>query len=238
MTIGELVDDVQVALGEVHDDALLPEGLIMYYVGLATNKLAAQIATKQIRRNDFKGLMGFVSTMVVPTQLDTTLTRRYIDTPPVLDLPNGRGIDFIAYYRNDLLENCPPQVARVQFNATSWRELPLLYSDPITKPSAQRPYFIDGPERISLFGMQPQVTSVEVGLITTFAADDPEADIPLPPDALFDLRRMVLMAANWSLLAPNERRLNDGADFPVGMQKPQPPPPMSVNDPLVTTQPE
>lgn len=234
MTVRDFTGEIMVALGEVHDDSILNEGIIAYYTALAVNKLMGQMAGKAIKRGDYKGMTDVVSTFVLPVQLDATTDRRYVAAPQALSLPNARGVNFIAYYRTGLPENCPPQVARVQFDATSWRELPLLYADPISTPSAQRPYFIESPDRINLFGMQPQVQTVELGLVAAFDTSDPTAEIILPPEMIFDLRRMVLMAANWALLSPNERLGNDGREFPVGAQKPQQQAPISVNDPLIT----
>lgn len=243
MRIGDFIDEIKLALGETIDDAMLDDGAIAYHTGLGINKLRKRFANRMVRGNDARGLMDFVSTFApITLETDATLGYRYFTMPgEIYDLPNGRGIDYISYYKNDLPWNCPPQVARAQFDATTWREFRMLYADPIEAPSPERPRYIQDPSRCYVFGVQPQVLTVQVGLVLAFdplSIVDLDETIPLPPEAMYDLRRLVLGAGNWILLQPNERLSNDGRDFPVGQQKPQTQVPISVNDPIIVTPPE
>lgn len=242
MTLRWFIGELRVALGETIDDSLLSDRALVYYVSLCLNKVKEQEIARALRRNDSTQLQSYVHTFQnIPVLEDAVRDRRYVTLPTnVYGVRNGRGVDFVAYYRIGLGANCPPEVARVQFDATTWRELLDLYQskDPIRMPSAVRPRYIQEDGRLYLFGMEPQVKSLELGLLSSF---DPatglgmDEEVPVSPETLFDIRRMVLSLGSWVLLQPNERLLNDGRDWAVGERKPPAGPAISVNDPIMVT---
>jgi hypothetical protein len=228
-----------VALGEGIDDAVWSDLAIEYNIRLAANKLKKQTLQKMYAKNDMKGAVDFVTSAPYTLAFDATLEYRYATKPTdVFDLPQGSGINYISYYRPGLPQNCPPQVAKVQFYSTTWRELPMLYADPVQAPGERRPRYIVENDRVFIFGVNPLVTQVQMGLYLALdpnGIDDTE-DLKMSPEALFDLRRMMLTVANWTLLSPTERLQNDGRDRAVGELRPTPPPQiLSVNDPVLTT---
>jgi hypothetical protein len=238
MTVGDFRDEIKLALGENIDDAIWSDLAIEYNIRLAANKLKKQALTKMYRANDMKSAVDMVSTVVLTLALDPNTDYRYV-TPPTesFDLPQGQGINYASYYRLGLPPNCPPQVARAQFSITTWRELMLIYSDPLQRPSPQRPRFIPGDKRVYVFGVDPQITQIQMGLYLALDTDsiDPTDVIALPPETMFDLRRIVLMTGNWILLTPNERLQNDGRDVAINAPKQAAPQIVSVNDPILTT---
>jgi len=244
MTVKQFIAEIQVALGENVDDAILNEPWLLTLTGYAVNLVLEQEITRTLRRGDqiqaVRNVMRFEN---VPVIDDAVNNRRYVELPDkVYDLPGGRGIDFVAYYRANQQPGCSPLVARVQFDATTWRELALLYAskDPIRMPSPERPRYIpsDG-NRLYLFGMDMMQKRVELGLIIAFDpmnGVDLNGELPISPESIFNVRRLVLSMANWILMQPQERLLNDGRDTDLGAPKPQAPPIMSVNDPILTAQ--
>lgn len=238
-TVRDLLSDIKATLGLGIDDAEWSDGSIVYNIGMAVDLLKHQELARQMRANDQERNMTHVSTFTVPLLTDPAYERRYFAMPgPVYNLPNNGGIEYIAYFRLGLPPNCPPQVARVQYSPTSWRELPMLYADPIQAPSPERPRYIRTPTVTWLFGQDTQIATIEVGLYLSFSpitTIDIDADLDISPDMLFNVRRMVLQQGNWLMLQPHERLLNDGRANNVG-QPPRPTPPiMSVNDPATTT---
>lgn len=239
MTIGDFRDELKLALGETIDDAVWNDLAIEYNIRLAANKLKKQSLSKMYAKNDMKGAVDFVTSAPYTLASDATLEYRYATKPAdVFDLPQGAGINYISYYRPGLPANCPPQVAKAQFYSTTWRELPLLYADDLQAPSEKRPRYIVEGERVFIFGINPLITQVQMGLYLALdpnSTDDTE-DLNISPETMFDLRRMMLNVANWTLLTPSERLLNDGRDRSVGEVRPTPPPQvLSVNDPILTT---
>ena len=239
MTIRDFRDELKMALGEGIDDAVWSDLAIEYNIRIAANKLKKQALQKMYAKNDMKGAVDYVTSAPYALALDATLEYRYATKPSgVFDLPQGSGINYISYYRPGLAANCPPQVAKAQFYSTTWRELPMLYADPLQAPSEKRPRYIVENDRVFIFGVNPLITQVQMGLYLAMdpnSIDDTE-EITLSPETLFDLRRMMLTVANWTILSPTERLLNDGRDRAAGEVRPSPPPQvLSVNDPILTT---
>ena len=243
MTIRDLMSDIKATLGLGIDDAEWSDGPLLYNIGLAIDKLQQQHIARQMSRGQYNTLTNEVSTFTVPVQTDTTYNRRYFTLPgPIYDLPFNGGIDYIAYFRNDIDINCTPQVALVQYEPMSWREFALLKEDPLQAPSPQYPRYIRSSDNnVYLFGQDPMITSVEVGLYLSFPElptvniDD---KIPLPPALVFDLRRILLQMGNWLMLQPHERLLNDGRANNVGERVQPAPPLMSINNPTLNDVPD
>ena len=238
MTIGDFRDELKLALGETIDDAIWSDLAIEYNIRLAANKLKKQTLSKDHAKNDQRGIIDMVSTVVLDLQFDATLEYRFVDLPgETFNLPNGLGINYASYYLLGMPANCPPRVAKAQFWITTWRELPLLYADPLQAPSAERPRFIPTDDQVYFFGINPLVTKVQMGLILAMDPNstDETDEIRLPASMMFDLRRIMLQTANWTLMQPGERYANDGLDMKPGQPKPPPPPAISVNDPVLTT---
>lgn len=241
-TIRDLLEDVKATLGLGIDDAEWDDGSIIYNIGVAYDKIKGQDLKRGSRSGESASDMTDVSTFLVPLLTDTTYNRRYFQMPgPAFDVPVNGGIEYLAYYRPDIPPNCPPEVARVQYQATTWRELALLYADPLQKPSPERPRFIRAPNQTWVFGQSPQVTQVELGLYLSFSpldSIDLDAQLNLPVHRVFDLRRMVLAQGNWLMLQPQERLLNDGRANNIGEPVRPSPPQISVKDPILTQQPD
>lgn len=238
-TIADFMADIKATLGLGIDDAEWSDGALAYNVGLCIDKLKQQDLSRQGRSGDEVRNQSELSTFLVPVLDDTAMARRYFELPGVVyDLPHDGGIGFIAYVRTDIPQNCPPQVARVQYSPTTWQELRLLYGDKIQQPSQARPRYIRTRGRVYVFGQDPDISQLEVGLFLTFPPltdIDIDQEIPLPAHLLEPLRRMVLQAGNWLMLQPQERYLNDGRANNVGATVPQAPRLISVNDPSQIT---
>jgi len=106
-----------------------------------------------------------------------------------------------------------------------------LYNLAYKRPEPQRPYVARDRYRVYVFGVNDLVTKLHVGLFCSLpdmADMDPDAELPLPPDVIYDIRRMVLDSARLALLIP-ERLQNDGRDLtePVRTEKQ-----VSINDPI------
>lgn len=236
-TVQFYINEIRSALGAVVDDTILSDYEIAQMIGYALDKMRDQTQTKAIARGDASSVVGMTTLTVGDVAFDPTYEYYYTTMPgPVYSLPGGSGIDFMAYYRIGLPPNCPPQVARARFYPTTWNELMLLQSDPMMRPSPENPRYIDEDQRIWLFGISPQITKVQMGLRLAFNSlgIKPGDPLTLQPEALFDLRRLVLSMGNWVLLQPNERLLNDGRFKNLGEQTPPPRDPASINDPLIT----
>jgi len=249
MTYAQLRDEIAKALGYVHDDSLFSQDALLADIVHAANKLSAQdLNTELTPRADGRGAQDKLTHKIVnvvynPTPDDTEWAYHWLVLPDnVQDLTNGGGISLVRYHRPSLPVNCAPSIARATFTQTTTASLSAIYDSKWQRPKASRPYFAraydSGQDRIYLFGLDPSITKVIVGMYvaTNFLTVDPDEEIRLGPHRIFDLKRMVLMMNMWPLQLPQERLKNDGRDFEPDTPI-QTSPIISVNDPAVLSQP-
>jgi hypothetical protein len=246
----ELISDIAVALGFTHDDSLLGREALAAIVVAAENKLAGQDlandlgpASNGVVAQD--KLTTFPAVPVVYTQNtnDVEWAHHYLVLPAAVhDIARGAGIGFVRYHRPSLPINCTPSVARAVFTQTSLGALSAIYEHPVQKPSHAQPYFCrafdNNEDRIYIFGMDPQVTKLLLGLYV--AADyltvDLDSELRTPPARVFDLKRLAMQMSFWSMTIPQERLRNEGRDLEPGQQV-NAPPIISVNDPAMISNP-
>lgn len=240
MTLAQLTDDIMVSLGYVHDDALRSRIAVMGNVKMAVDKVRDQILTKAIKKGDDRSVSDMLSTYVVPVSYHENTTAldfdyRYFVLPVDLySLPHDGGVAFIRYNRNTLPENCIPQLARVTFTGTTMASLSALYHSAYQSPGPSRPYYARDKDRVYVFGVDPAIKTVLVGLyapLPDFETIDPDEPIKLPSESFSDVKRLVLEAERWVLQVPQQRLHNDGRDFEPN-QAVRTEPVVSVNDPI------
>jgi hypothetical protein len=246
MTYNDLISDIAVALGFTHDDSLLGREALAAIIVNAENKLAGQDlasdlgpASNGVVAQD--KLTTFPAVPVVYTQNtnDVEWAHHYLVLPAAVhDIAHGAGIGFVRYHRPSIPVNCPPSVARATFTQTSLGALSAIYQHPVQRPSASQPYFCrafdNNEDRIYIFGMDPQVTKLLLGLYVAsdYLSVDLNGELRTPPARIFDLKRLAMQMSFWSMTIPQERLKADGRD----MEPNQPinaPPIISVNDPAM-----
>ncbi len=215
---------------QITDFALYIDGRPVRAETLEKEK-AAGIYEDIVRRMRDPGLLEFldrdtfrVRIFPVPAQSDQKIA---LEFTPIL--PFDGGLAWVRYHRTNLPAHCPPDIAGRPFNHTTIGALSNLYNLAYKRPEPQRPYVARDRYRVYVFGVNDLVTKLHVGLFCTLpdmADMDPDAELPLPPDVIYDIRRMVIDSARLSLLIP-ERLQNDGADIkePVRTEKQ-----VSIND--------
>lgn len=254
-TLRQLAMDVGVMLGMDHDDAIRGEFALMSSAKACIDKLNDQVVSGAIKAGDdlsvadmvqvFAGITLTVNTAATTDDWDYL----YFDLPQqVYSLPRDKGVAFISYNRLGLPPNCPPQVARAQFSATTITRLQGLYGSRIQKPAPNRPYFarfrtdVSGTitDRVYVAGVDPQAKYLIVGLYTTGGstvveiAQAADQEINLSPEYLRAVKKMMLDDEAWLLQIPQQRWVNDGRDLDpkeivrVSRQ-------LSLNDPANTT---
>ena len=243
-TWGQVVDDIAVAMGFTHDDALRHRGAILYNAVIIANKLKNQQIKKHEKTGDAMGISYMVSTIIVPvTHVDvddnvvTDFDASYFDLPvPIMDLDYGNGINMVRYLRNNLPPNCPPAVARTPFTQTTLPAVYNLYKSAYQAPRADRPYFARNKagsiDRAYLFGVPAGVTHLLLSIyaaadFTSVSFDD---EVDLPQHLFQSMKKLILELESWMLQIPQERLGNDGRDFQPG-QVVQTRPIISVNAP-------
>lgn len=226
-TYAQVADDVALALGMTHDDALRKRGQIAYNVKLVRDKLAKQILAADAQRNDPRSSSDIMITAIVPVTWNdvddavvTDFDAVYFDLPfPVIGSMYDSGINFIRYLRNEIPMECPPAVSLTPFTGTTLASLNAIYGSAYQRPSAKQPYYArakaGNKDRVYLFGIRDKVKHLLIGIYAgsdflTMSLDD---DINLPDDKLHTLKKMVMEMEAWSLQIPQERLMNDGRDM-------------------------
>ena len=212
--------DLQKNLKKTFDDAEITLPQIVYWVTVVANKLRA--SQYQLTNTDL-----FTSTFSsIPVERDAK-GRKYIDVPhQIIDLPNQRGVKYIAYTFGD--SECDgPSFAQTFFQPTFTGQVQHLYLDEYTKPSPSNPYFYRigqkadnvKVDRFYLLGIERvEVEDVELAALTTLdpltivSLDD---EIPLPDELVIDLMAQVLQLGKMIMMIPDER-VNQGSDSPQG----------------------
>lgn len=242
MTYGEFVNDILVALGMNHDDALRTRRNVAFNVLMAINKVKNQSLSKHLGQ-DWRDGAEQAQTFIVTLFTQADLNRRYFDLPvDIYDLPTDGGLDRVGYYRNNLPANCTPAVARTPFTIVTTSQLAAYYGTTHQSPNESRPYVTRETSvnngvrtnRVYVWGVNPLVTQLEVGLFAALAdVDDmpPDQEINLPVDKLDLIKKLVLASEGWLLNIPQDRLRSDGRDFEPGQQV-HTPPAISVNHPI------
>lgn len=249
MTYQEFIDDVLVALGATHDDALWYRDGLLQNVIYCENKLVTQSLNNDLGpASDGRSASHQLEVVVVPVTYQQQPTsvqwaHLYFDLPSeVYDLPHDKGVSFVRYWRPSLPVSCPPSVAGATFTGTTIASLSAIYGHRHMSPNESRPYFArakaGSADRVYLFGVSPLVTSVMVGLYSApnFAEMALSDQMRIEPHKMYALRNMVMGMAVWPLGMPQERLKNDGRDFEpqqvLNMRQP-----ISLNNPAVLEEP-
>lgn len=219
-TYRNLAYDLEKSLKKNFDDSDLTFSQIVYWIIVIANKLRTQ--QYQLTNTDL-----FTSTYSsIPVQLDNK-GRKYIDLPhQIIDLPNQRGVKYIAYTFGD--SDCDgPSFAQTFFQPTFTGQVQHLYLDEYTKPNPKNPYFYRigqdhngvSIDRLYLLGIEKvEVEDLEVATLSTL---DPKTivnlddEVPLPDELVIDLMAQVLQLGKMILMIPDER-VNQGSDSPQG----------------------
>lgn len=229
-----IADEVSMSLGLSHDDARIGRIAMAYYVLIAVDKFNARRLTKDYSK-DIRSASDNLERFIVDVQLNDPgipYPCMYFDLPAELySLPFDGGLAWVRYHRTNLPPHCPPDIAGRPFSHTTLGALSNLYGSAYKRPEPRRPYVARDKYRVYVFGVNDLVTKLHVGLFCSlppFADIDPDAELPLPPDAVADVRRMVIDSARLGLMIP-ERLANDGRDLtePVRTEKQT-----SINDPI------
>lgn len=248
MTYKEFIDDILMALGFTHDDAVRNRRAAAYNMGLIVDRLNTQRMRKDILGGMSTRTAPMQSTTyIVPVQSETYLNgRNYFKLPgDILNIPFNGGVEYIRYSNNS---NCDKALMGKPFTIAAPGELHNLEADAFQRPSPAVPYYYRArlktddalyDDRIWLIGPGATVGSLEVGLYSSIGdvdAIDPEEEMNLPPDLAYLVKRQMLSMEAWVTLMPLQRRTNDGRDFKVGERVPVMPPLVSINDPINSTQ--
>lgn len=243
-----IADDVLLAMGYSHDDALRHREAVMYNATLIVSKLQKQRLTKQYATGDARAASSSVSTFIVPvSEIDvpgsvfTEWDSKFFDLPTqVYSLDHDGGINFIRYLRNNLPKDCSPAVANTPFTGATLASMNTYYGSAYQRPTTARPYYARAREntatgikdRVYLFGVGQGITHLLVGLyaIPSFNTIDPDAPVDLPDELLLTLKKMLMDMEAWALQIPQERIRNDGRDLEPN-QVVSTRPAVSVNDP-------
>lgn len=244
----QIADDVAVAMGMSHDDALRYREAILYNVKLVIDKVKKEQLSKQYGAGDARAASSMLSTFQVPVVYNdvgdavvTDFDAVYFDLPTsIYSLPHDGGINFVRYLRNDIPMNCTPAVARTPFTGTTLASLNNIYASAYQRPAPDRPYFARAQansggtikERVYLFGLPSGISALLVGLYAAVNYDtlDPDAPVDIPEERLHTVKKLLLADEAWLLQIPQERLRNEGRDFEPG-QTVQTRSPISLNDP-------
>lgn len=227
MTLFNIADEIAVALGMIHDDSRMNRIALAYNVKIAIDKVRDQIITKSISLGgDQRQAADMLEVFTVtpawhPADATINWDYHFFDLPRALySLPGDGGLNWVRYNRAGLPRNCPPTVASAVFTHTTLGALSGLYGSTYQSPKNTRPYVARDKDRVYLFGVDPQVRSLLVGLYCTLpdlTEIDPNAEIDIPAEYLLTVKKMVIDACRFSLLVP-ERLKNDGRDLEPNQQ--------------------
>lgn len=236
-TIRTIADDVAVSLGFTHDDPRLSLPALAWYVKLAADKVVSKTLAKDMAKGDPRNMTTFLEVFTVDVTVNDANTTvpwncLYFVLPrDIYNLPFDGGIAWVRYHRPSLPLNCPPAVSGASFTHTTIGALSRIYEAAYERPCPERPYVATDKDRVYLFGVNPLVKKLLVGLycaLPDLMDMDPDAEIPLTPDLIADVRRLVVDCARTGMMLP-ERLKNDGRDLdapaPVDKQ-------VSINDPV------
>lgn len=245
MTLNQLAYDILNTEGFVHDDSFRTKMAVIFNLQLAIDRLKRQRLEKDLRMSGSRGTTDMMTTFTaVPVNYEASLNDRGYFTLPgqVYDIKQNGGIDYIVYNRES---GCEDNLVGKHFTLTTPSEVDILDGSAFQKPRPAMPYYYRGryndgsnvfADRVWLIGINPQITSVEVGLYLTVGdllTTDPDADLDLPADMALLVKYQVLNLERWCFSVPQENLLNDGRNTRVGAPQGSPPQTASVNSPLL-----
>lgn len=227
MTLFNIADEVAVALGYTTDDARMNRIALAYNVKIAVDKVRDQIITKSISiGGDQRQAADMLEVFVVNTAWHQAADQNdwnyhYFELPRKLySLPGDGGLNWVRYNRNDLPRNCTPSIARAVFTHTTLGALSGLYGSTYQMPSNVQPYVARDKDRVYIYGVDPQVKTLLVGLYCTlpdFTSINPNEDVDIPEEYLLTVKKMVIDTCRFSLMVP-ERLKVDGRDLEPNQQ--------------------
>lgn len=244
MTIASLTDDILIALGFSHDDALRSRIAVMRNVKMAVDKVQSQILGKAIKGGDTRSISDMLSVFTVDVTNHEALDNgdwdyhSFVLPVELYSLQRDGAISFIRYNRIDLPPNCPPQIARVRFTGTTLAALSTIYDSTYQKPSPSQPYYARNKDRVYIYGVDPSITKLLIGLyasIPAFEDIDPDEELTLPDEYYYAVKKMILDLERWVLQIPQQRLKNDGRDLEPE-QTVRTERPVSLNDPLMSNE--
>lgn len=240
-TLFSIADEVAVTLALDHDDTRENRIVLAYYVKMAVDKINDRRLTKDYSgdvRSSASNIETFVvdvvqqqSPFVLSGDDGAAYPCLFFELPAnLLNLPFDGGLVWVRYYRPALQLNCPPAIAGAQFTISTLGALSTVYGMAYQRPSESRPYVARDRYRCYVFGCNPLIRKLHIGLLcsTPDMRDiDPNAPLPIPDEYLMDVRKLVIDSARLSLLVP-ERLKNDGTDEPLPVRTEKQ---TSLNDP-------
>lgn len=244
-TYNEVVDDILRTAGGIHDDFFRSKAAVLFNVIIAADRLKRQRLQKDLSSGyGSRGTTDMLTIFQVDVSYETPLSNRGYFTLPgdVYDISENSGVGYIVYNRNS---NCKDNLYGVHFTLTTPSEADMLWGAAFQKPRPSMPYYFRArynngtttySDRVWLLGINPQITSVEVGLYLTvgsLSTIDPDTDIDIPADMLLLLKYQVLNLERWCFSVPQENLKNDGRSTAVGAPQGTPPPMMSINSPIL-----
>ena len=248
MTYGDFIDDILATLGHTHDDAIRHRAAVAYNMALVIDRIKRRRIEKELRSGmGGRGVSDQATTYIVPIQSETYLNGRNYFTLPgnVYDIRVNGGLEYVTYANNS---NCDRALVGKRFTLAAPSEMDMLQGHGIQRPDPANPYYYRArlktsselyDDRVWVAGPGATVGYLEVGLYLTVGdleTIDPDAEMDLPADMLYLVKRAMLDLERWLLLVPQQRLSNDGRDFKVGQQPLQPPQGISVNDPMNLTE--
>jgi len=211
-----IIDDISKDLKQTHDDLVITDTQVGYWVLMIGNRLKSQHIGK-------RSSGAFLSTFAgIPVQVfedntnpNQTKNRKHIVLPKsIYDYHEDRGIDFIAYYAPDDKPSDRPRFTKNTFTRTTPSAAERLYMGDYEEPTPENPYFYRVHEYIYFLGIEcVDVEEVEIGIYATF---DPITDIDIdepfdfPEELIAILKRQVIDLGRFALLVPQEK-INEGA---------------------------
>lgn len=235
----DIINDIKVDLKQKFDDKQIEDTQIGYWILTMADRLKSQHINKRESGQHLHIYGGLpIETFDQTTNPNQIKGRKYVKLPSsIYDYDQDGGIQYIAYYDEDLCKHKIGQFANIVFNRTSPDRVERLYMNDYEKPSKENPYFYRAGEYVYLLGLEcSDVSNVEMGIYATFPSIrdvDIDAKFDFPQELLTVLKRHVLDLGRFILMMPEER-LNDGNDDKNSKQVPTGKL-VSVNDPAIST---
>jgi len=208
-TIRYVVYNLLNSLKQIYDDASLTPFKVFFWVMTLADQLRYQHIVKS-------GTGAFVYKFDVDVEVDSVTGRNFFTLPAgIYDMQDDGAIQYITY--SPEADMSLPLFASVTFTRTSPEKAARLYFREDEKPKPQNPYFYRQNEKIFLLGVEEiNITSLEVGLITSLNPADLTIDIDTPLDLpahlLPILERRILDLGRFVMSVPNDK-LNDGSGW-------------------------
>jgi hypothetical protein len=220
-TLRIIVDDLAKDFKQVFDDKDIQKAQIAHWVIMIGNRLLAQ----HIGKRDSGAYLSVYPDVPVEVSSENgeknlVKRRKHIKLPSVIfDYNKDGGIEYISYYTEDELPDCPPAFTTQTFTRTSPADVQRIYYTKYEAPSPKNPYFYRVGEYVYLLGIEcVDVKSVEIGIYSTLKpVTEVDIDQPFefPDELLIILKRQVLDLGRFVMMMPKDN-VNDGQDNAQG----------------------